>query len=388
MAKMSRSVPILTSALAGWMLVMGSAFDVSAEDANPKIQHTVVYKEEGRFAGWPANHGMWIWGDEILVGFSRGYYKDRGPYHHINKEKGEEFLLARSHDGGLSWSVEEPQPKGALMGTAGMRHGLLPPGASEERLSDLREKIDFTHPNFAMTVRMQNKDAGVSRLYYSYDRGKSWKGPYRLPLFGQKGVMGRTDYIVDGPESCMLFLTASKSDGLEGRVFAARTTDGGLTWKFLSYIGPEPRGYSIMPSTARLSPTDLVTTIRRLDAPKSWIDAFASHDNGGTWSFLSQPEPDTGEGNPPALLRLGDGRLSLIYGNRAKPFGMRARLSSDQGKSWSEAIVLRNDGGGRDIGYPRAVIRPDGKIVAVYYYHDQTSPTRYLAATIWDPSQP
>ena len=32
--------------------------------------------------------------------------KDRGPYHHINKEKPEEFLLARSLDGGLSWAVE------------------------------------------------------------------------------------------------------------------------------------------------------------------------------------------------------------------------------------------------------------------------------------------
>ncbi len=33
----------------------------------------VVFGEEGKFGGWPANHGMWIWGDEILVGFSTGY---------------------------------------------------------------------------------------------------------------------------------------------------------------------------------------------------------------------------------------------------------------------------------------------------------------------------
>ncbi len=58
-------------------------------------QHIVVYREQGRFAGWPANHGIWSWGDEILVGFSRGTDKDRGPFHHINKEKPEEFLLAQ-----------------------------------------------------------------------------------------------------------------------------------------------------------------------------------------------------------------------------------------------------------------------------------------------------
>ncbi len=78
--------------------------------AAPSQQHVIVYREPGRFAGWPANHGMWSWGDEILVGFSRGYYKDRGPFHHINKEKPEEFLLARSQDGGATWSVEQPPP--------------------------------------------------------------------------------------------------------------------------------------------------------------------------------------------------------------------------------------------------------------------------------------
>src|SRR6516165_10917130 len=77
----------------------------------PKILgHFVVYGEEGRFAGWPANHGIWSWGNEILVGFSRGYYKDLGRFHHIDREKPEEFLLARSRDGGETWSLEEPNP--------------------------------------------------------------------------------------------------------------------------------------------------------------------------------------------------------------------------------------------------------------------------------------
>ena len=64
------------------------------EEPTTALRHVVVYREEGRFAGWPANHGIWAWGDEILVGFSRGYYQDRGPFHHIDKEKPEEFLLA------------------------------------------------------------------------------------------------------------------------------------------------------------------------------------------------------------------------------------------------------------------------------------------------------
>src|SRR5262249_37197199 len=156
---------------------------------------------------------------------------------------------------------------------------------------DLHEPIDYTHPGLAFTVRMENSNAGASRFFYSYDRGNTWRGPYRLPLFGQKGVMGRTDYLVNGPSDCLLFLTASKPTGRGGRPFCARTADGGLSWRFVSFIGPEPSGYSIMPSTVRLSATELVTTIRRLDAPRSWIDAYASHDDGRSWSLLSTPEP-------------------------------------------------------------------------------------------------
>ena len=369
-------------------LLVGPVGLAMAAEPPRVIRHVVVYKEAGRFAGWPANHGIWSWGDEILVGFSRGTYKDRGPYHHIDHDRPEEFLLARSRDGGLTWSVERPGPAGALAGTAGMRHGLVPPGTPVERPADLAEAIDFAHPDFAMTVRMETSNNGASRFYYSYDRGHAWRGPYRLPTSDQPGVMGRTDYLVNGPGDCHLFLTASKRDGKEGRPFAARTTDGGRSWSFLGFIGPEPSGYAIMPATVRISPAGLVTTIRRKDGMRSWIDAYGSRDDGRTWSFLSTPEPDTGEGNPPSLLRLGDERLALVYGVRARPYGIRARLSGDGGSTWGPAIVLRDDGGSTDVGYPRSVLRPDGKVVAVYYFSDLTGPDRYIGATIWDPGTP
>jgi len=35
---------------------------------------------------------------------------------------------------------------------------------------------------------------------------------------------------------------------------------------------------------------------------------------------------------------------------------------------------------------PRAIQRPDGKVVAIDYFIDlETGPGRYIAATIWDP---
>ena len=64
-------------------------------------------------------------------------------------------------------------------------------------------------------------------------------------------------------------------------------------------------------------------------------------------------------------------------------FSGATRLSRDGGRTWGREIHLRDDGGGRDVGYPRTVQRPDGKIVTVYYFHDQPKGDRYIAATIW-----
>jgi hypothetical protein len=149
------------SAALGIVLAVASSCAAGSPTAP---QHVVIYAEPGRFAGWPANHGIWSWGDEILVGFSRGYDKDWGPFHHIDKEKPEEFLLARSTDGGRTWSIEPPSPPGALTGTAGMRHGIIPRGATEERPATLQDPIEFTHPGFALTARMENSNNGRSRF--------------------------------------------------------------------------------------------------------------------------------------------------------------------------------------------------------------------------------
>jgi BNR repeat-like domain len=210
--------------------------------------------------------------------------------------------------------------------------------------------------------------------------------PFRLPLFGQAGIAGRTDYVVNGPADCMLFLTASKADRREGRPLCVRTTDGGRSWRFISWIGPEPAGFAIMPATLRLNERELLSAIRRREGAGHWIETYRSADDGQSWKRDTTPASDLGEGNPASLIRLSDGRICLTYGHRASPFSIRARLSRDGGHTWEPELNLRGDGGGRDMGYPRSVQRPDGKVVTVYYFWDrETGPERYVAATIWDP---
>ena len=50
---------------------------LSAAEQPRHVKNIVVYQEAGRFGGWPANHGIWSWGNEILVGFEAGFFKDK-----------------------------------------------------------------------------------------------------------------------------------------------------------------------------------------------------------------------------------------------------------------------------------------------------------------------
>lgn len=349
---------------------------VTALAQPPQPIHGIVFEKEGRFAGWPANHGMWSWGNELLVGFDSGVWEFHEKSHAINRAFPPDQLLARSLDGGQTWKIEQPP---SLDLPAGVKYQSYP-GAKGPALQDSPGNIDFTRPGFAFTARMTG-NPGVSRFYYSYDRGKTWAGPYKLPDFGYKGTAARTDYIVNGKHDMLFFTTLAKSNGKEGRVAATRTRDGGKTWTLESTIGPEPDDYAIMPASLRLGPKELYTAIRR----KGFIEAYRSQDDGKSWTPEGQIAPEIGAGNPPSLLKLRDGRLALIYGYRRPPFGIRARVSKDNGHTWGPEIVLRTDGGNTDLGYPRSVQRPDGKVVSVYYYNLDNAKVRFIASTIWQP---
>src|SRR5690625_7897657 len=64
--------------------------DISEKSASAEIengiQHIDIYKEDGRFAGWPANNGAWNWGDEILVGFVDAEHYETEGFHTYNQK--------------------------------------------------------------------------------------------------------------------------------------------------------------------------------------------------------------------------------------------------------------------------------------------------------------
>lgn len=354
-------------------------FDFSSLKTIP-VKNYYAYSEPGRFGGWPANNGVWIWGNEILVGFEQGYHKAQsGGGHAIRRDMPQLNVLSRSLDGGKTWKVEDPD-------------NFVDDG---DEVKHCTGNINFAHPDFAMRV------AG-NKFFISYDRGRKWEGPFKIKGTKFDDMTSRTDYIVNGPKDCLVFLSAETGlveSNYQDRSFCARTTDGGKSFQFQGWMTHNIKVRSVMPSTVYVGEGHLVSAMRRKhkkkfenrpSITKNWIDVYESKDDGRTWKFLSKvAKTDAGDrnGNPPAMIRLTDGRLCVAYGYRAYPYGIRIKLSSDNGKTWGEEIYFRHDGGTWDLGYPRMVQRPDGKVVTIYYFNTKEVPAQHIAATIWDPNK-
>jgi hypothetical protein len=123
----------------------------------------------------------------------------------------------------------------------------------------------------------------------------------------------------------------------------------------------------------------LAASRRRLDGLA--IDLYRSEDDGKSWT-LAMPISDEMQ-HPADIMRLRDGRLLLSYGNRQPgKFGVLARLSGDDGATWTEPLTIVDDCGSRDCGYPASVQLADGTVVTGYYADKTPQFTGYQFSTV------
>lgn len=348
-----------------------------------------VAAEPGRFLAWPANAGLWRWseGREILVGFVDGPWQDRPDGHKVGNPQVQR--LARSLDGGLSWSIETPDP---YVGREGP-------------LRDLARPIHFEAPDLALRVVGDGRnrpDERLGRFFVSMDRGHSWQGPFRFngleraPQLRGLVLTSRTSVRITGPESAQLLLSArdprlGRHSNRLDKTFVVQTEDGGRSWRFLSWVVPWSDPYrAVMPSLVELGGERLVVALRRRDPrpdpeTPSWIDAYGSEDDGRSWRFLSRVgETGVHNGNPPALALLPDGRLACVYADRSRQ-AMLLRLSGDQGRSWGPPLLIRANPFHQDMGYPQLTVNQRGELVAIYYLATAERPHSHLEAAILRP---
>ena len=380
--------------------------------------HVIIYHQEGRFAGWPANNGVWTFeGDEILVGFTEAGYRLSGGH---NAKGPYQSWLGRSLDGGLTWETWDPEN---YVGDFGDR----------PELKTLTKPMNFSHEGFVMRIvgtAYHGCEDPRAHFFYSEDKGALWNGPFgfgdlanhpELKKYGLDELTPRTDYIVNGRNECLIFMTA-REEGSFGsdRLFSILTEDGGQTFTFLGWVekpfsedeleeagkvqlydDPDRNPYAtecraVMSSSVMLEDGTIMTSVRRKyivrgGSDKNWLDLYVSRDGGKTWEFASYIA-DTGpsNGNPPALALTEDGRLCAAYGNRKKGT-IEVRYSADQGASWSDPHIIMDgfwseDMEFNDLGYPRLVKRSDGRMTAMFYYSTKEH-LHHLRAVVFQPEK-
>jgi len=371
-------------------LLLMASIKITEAHSVKRAKHVIIGSEPGKCFGWKANNCVWAWngGQEILVGYTYGDLVEKQGHNMIggrhDMAMGLLNHLARSTDGGITWTSEAPE------NFFGDGQSPVPsPGG-----------IDFQAPNFAMRVVGAGYHAafdGEGSFFVLNNRGKNWLGPYRFNgLLEDHNLKGkentsRTGYLAMGSNSCLIFMSArGENEGYLDKTFVAETTDGGETFQFVSWVVPLTYPYRpVMPVAAKLKDGTIVVAIRRRNKSKvlSCVNVYCSKDNGRTWAFFSKVG-ETGKynGNPPDLLVLKDGRIACIYGDRTtgKIF---IRISSDGGISWGKELFLRDDFqtgsfGDMDFGCPSLVANHNYKLVPIYYWATKENPEHHISATI------
>ncbi|MBI1301099.1 MAG: exo-alpha-sialidase [Alphaproteobacteria bacterium] len=224
----------------------------------------------------------------------------------------------------------------------------------------------------------------------SMDGGKSWKGPYYPPH-----ISPEVNFTPTG-EPIPAYNRGALYEGKDGRVFwvvAAHdqqspsktsnhlliSNDKGLTWNYSSPVAVDDQVVFNEASIYETPNGDLVSFIRTEKFDGQAVIA-RSTDGGksfGPWKSMGF------KGHPLQALRLPDDRVLLVYGYRHQPFGIRARILNAECTDFetAEEIVLREDGGSTDIGYPWAVVLNESEALVTYYFNKENQ-TRHIAGTI------
>ena len=215
----------------------------------------------------------------------------------------------------------------------------------------------------------------------SSDGGATWKiDKESFP----RAAEGRTQYVPFGDilpagdgtlrAACYARDLKTKKDA----VWMFRSADGGRTWEVQSRISEAHNETAIF----HLGSGKWLAAARTIDNQR--LDLIRSEDDGKTW--IAAGPLSTAAQIPAHFASLKDGRLLLTYGNRIKgQFGVLAKLSNDEGKTWSEPLALVNDLLSGDCGYPSSVQLPDGKMLTAYYTNSAPNHRRYhMGTVIWE----
>jgi len=369
-----------------------AAAAVAARSA-PSLEHLVIHRDDTHYyiCPWLAR----LDNGDLIVTVREA---QRRPLERIaHADPTARGVLIRSQDGGRTWGhktvidnqnwrfsqtedvpVVQLSDRTLLVNLYSWHIGNLPKGAP------------LPPKGMAYTMDFE----GISFIR-SADRGWTWseRQPLRVP--GLPDLLASRCPVIEHPDGTLL-LTVShyvREPERWARTWCIRSRDKGRTWELAGTVAADPsrRLNYLEGSFTRLGNGKLLTLLRtdvsNDPEARGWLYQSESADDGRTWT----PPVRTGIwGFPAHVLELRDGRLLATYGYRRPPYGVRASISRDQGKTWDAGFVLRDDGGTGDLGYPSTVEFEDGRVLTVYWFNtyregDPHSEVRFIAGTFFRP---
>ena len=357
-----------------------------------KVRDVVIYRDARFHAAFPSV--VRRPDGELLLAFRRAPDRQMlGEAKTTHVDPNSQLVAVRSRDGGLTWS-NEPQLIYA--------HALG--GAQDPCLLQLRDGTllcpsygwAFLKPEAVATRQSPVFEIVPGVLFLggfmvrSEDGGSTWSGPTYPPHVPTE--INRDPYGTPLPA----YNRGALCEGRDGRIFWAVaateqakpqrnavhllvSADHGRTWSYTAPVATDPKVTFNEASVHETPRGDVVVFMRTAN-----LDDHAclarSTDGGRTFA----PWQDLGfQGHPLQATALPDGRVLLVYGYRHKPYGIRARVLNAECTDAATApeIVLRDDGGITDLGYPWSVVLDAKHVLVAYYFNVGTGP-RHIAGTL------
>lgn len=387
-----RFVAVLPPTLAFALGVIAAPVAEAAEKQLHKVQDTVLYDGPRFYSAFPSV--VRRPDGEILVAFRRAPdRKSLGEKTNNHVDPNSYLVAMRSRDGAKTWS---PTPELLYAHPLGGSQDPCLLQLTDGDLLCLSYLWTFVRPDGIPNLKppvFQNYPGSFFSGGYivrSSDGGASWKGPFS-PL-----AIPQEKYLSPFGDPLPAYNRGASIEGRDGRLFWAvaanhqisprrtsvhllTSSDRGQTWTYSAPIAEDAKASFNETSMYETPKGDLLAFLRTEDIGDQACIA-RSTDGGRTF----QPwQPMGFKGHPLHALRLPDNRVLLTYGYRHKPYGIRARVLNAECTDFATApeMVLRDDGGTTDLGYPWSAMIDDNRVIVVYYFNRENG-RRHIAASI------
>ncbi len=348
----------------------------------------VLYRRDNLFAAWPSLARM---EDGRLVAVFSGDRK-----YHVDPYG--KTLLVESFDQGTTWSEPrvitdtplDDRDAGIVQTAAGtwlvsfFTSRMFADWQQEARRHYGERAVEEWQPFIDRLTPEICAAALGAFVRRSTDRGHFWGELIRTPVSSPHGP-------VRGSGGRLLYLGNGRIDGRDVIGFSS-SEDDGLTWRLQAVVCPIDLYDHVRfhePHLIEL-PDGRLLGLLRANARREedrLLYQTESSDSGRTWS---QPAATAIWGLPPHLCLHSSGRLVATYGHRRPPYGQRAAVSGDLGRSWQAELELATVDYEKwqkscavgldekpadhtiyyqlpDLGYPATVELADGSLYTVYY---------------------